>query len=132
MKSMTPAIASMMRITHPSAPCGAGPFLPFGRTSLNLAISAMVASRLMTRLRLAVAVALVLVGCKERRPMPDAFGETIGEWHRTGITEASETSVVKNAERTLTATYRGPGKLEARIYALASPSVALDTVQRWT
>jgi len=29
------------------------------------------------------------------------------------------------------ATYEGPGKIEARVYALSSPAVGLDLAQRW-
>jgi hypothetical protein len=30
-----------------------------------------------------------------------------------------------------TAAYEGPGRLQARVYELESPAVALDLVQRW-
>jgi hypothetical protein len=138
MKSITPAMASRMRMTHPTAPWGAGPFLPFGRTSLNLAISAMVASRLMRRRRWAVVVAMVamtaLCACDGKAPMPDVFAETIAGWHRVGGVSSTrdDGSPVKNAEQTVKATYEGPGKLEARIYALPTSAMALDVVQRWT
>src|SRR5438477_12990657 len=105
MISITAAMASRMRITHPTAPWGAGPFLAFGRTSLNLAISAMVASRLMTRLRFAVLVAAaVACACGGKAPMPDAFAETLAGWHRTGVrdvpaSQAPDAIPVKNVER---------------------------------
>jgi len=34
-------------------------------------------------------------------------------------------------DRIRTATYQGPGKLEARVYQLSSPAVGLDLAQRW-
>src|SRR3954463_15760596 len=116
---MTATIASRIRMTQPSAPCGAGPFLPLGRTSLNFAISAMVASRLMTRLRFALV--LMLAGCGRKKPMPDVFAETIAGWHRTGVREGLDaTGPVRNAESSRAATYEGAGKLDARIYAFPS------------
>jgi hypothetical protein len=135
MKSITPSMASSMRITQPAAPCGAEAFLVFGRTGLNLAISAMVASRLMTRRRWAVVVAMTaLCACDGKAPMPDVFAETIAGWHRVGGVSSTrdDGSPVKNAEQTVKATYEGPGKLEARIYALPTSAMALDVVQRWT
>ena len=34
-------------------------------------------------------------------------------------------------ERRRAASYEGPGKLDARVYQLSTPAVALDVVQRW-
>jgi len=139
MNTITPIIASRIRITHPIAPCGAGPFLPFGRTGLNLAISAMVASCLMMPPRTVVVLAVaVLAGCARPTPMPDAFPETLGAWHRNGpprdIPPSQPPDSLPNTtiDQIRIATYEGPGKLDARIYALPSPAVALDVVQRWT
>lgn len=139
MNTITPIMPSRIRTTHPIAPCGAGPFLPFGRTGLNLAISAMVASRLMKPLRTAVVLAAaVLAGCARTTPMPDAFPETLGAWHRNGPPRDLSTSQPPDSlpgariEQIRTASYQGPGKVEARAYALPSPAVALDVVQRWT
>lgn len=96
----------------------------------------------MTRLRFALLLALA--GCGGKTPMPDAFAETLAGWHRTGIrdvpaSQPPDAIPVKNIERIRAATYdiraatnERVGKLEARIYALPSPAVALDVVQRWT
>jgi hypothetical protein len=69
--------------------------------------------------------------------MPDIFTESIGPWHRTSIGElqpsaASDTVPPAVIERIRAASYAGPGKLDARVYQLTSPTVALDVVQRWT
>jgi hypothetical protein len=76
-------------------------------------------------------------GCGGKTPMPDAFVETIGGWHRIGVrdvpaSQPPDAIPVKSVEAIRSATYEGRGKLEARIYALASSAVALDVVQRWT
>lgn len=36
-----------------------------------------------------------------------------------------------SVDRLAVASYEGPGKLEARIYALSSPAVGVDLAQRW-
>jgi hypothetical protein len=68
--------------------------------------------------------------------MPDAFPETLGGWHRVGpvreIRERADEIPVRTVEATRAASYEGPGKLDARVYALATPAVALDVAQRWT
>jgi hypothetical protein len=68
--------------------------------------------------------------------MPEIFTEAVGVWHRTSIGElppALEPDSVPRAavERIRAASYEGPGKLDARLYQLTSPTVALDVVQRW-
>ena len=81
-------------------------------------------------------VILVLAGC-HKTPLPDLFAPTVaGVWHRTGLTNPSVSDAPDPVPRTAVnrlqiATYEGPGKLEARIYELDSPGVALDLVQRW-
>jgi hypothetical protein len=68
--------------------------------------------------------------------MPDAFPETLGGWHRVGSVRENRQSadeiLVRTVEATRAASYEGPGKLDARVYALATPAVALDVAQRWT
>jgi hypothetical protein len=93
----------------------------------------------MMRLQTALVLALAaLTGCMRRAPMPDAFPETLGAWHRTGpvrdlpAAQPPDILPVKNVEAIRAATYEGPGKVEARVYALPSSAVALDVVQRWT
>jgi hypothetical protein len=68
--------------------------------------------------------------------MPDVFGPELAGWHRTGVqdlpaTQPPDAIPVKLIQQIRTATYEGPGKLEARAYALSSSAVALDLVQRW-
>ena len=61
----------------------------------------------------------------------------MGAWHRTSLAELPPSSppdpVPPTAiQRIRAATYEGPGKLDARVYQLTSPAVALDLAQRWT
>jgi hypothetical protein len=91
----------------------------------------------MKRLQTALTLTVVaLAGCRPA-PMPDAFPETLGAWHRTGpprdLAAAQPPDALPPAriEQIRAASYEGPGKLEARVYALASAGVALDLVQRW-
>jgi len=70
--------------------------------------------------------------------MPDAFPENLGAWHRAGPVreippdQPPDALPVKSVEAIRAAAYEGPGKLEARVYALPSSAVALDVVQRWS
>jgi hypothetical protein len=68
--------------------------------------------------------------------MPDLFAETIGQWHRTSqrdlaASQAPDPLPQAAVRQIRTAIYDGPGKLEARLYRVASSAVALDLVQRW-
>jgi hypothetical protein len=68
--------------------------------------------------------------------VPDAFPETLGGWRRTAVRDAPvaqppDAIPAARIEQIRIATYEGPGKLEARVYALPSASVALDVAQRW-
>jgi hypothetical protein len=69
--------------------------------------------------------------------MPDLLVETVaGVWHRTAlerppVSDAPDPVPRSAVEQFQTATYEGPGKIEARVYALDSPAVALELVQRW-
>ena len=80
---------------------------------------------------------LALASCRRApAPMPDIFTEVVGAWHRTSVSElpapAAPGPVPPAAiERICAASYQGPGKLDARVYQLTSPAVALDVVQRW-
>jgi hypothetical protein len=124
MKSMTPSMASTISTTHPTAPCGGPAGFAFARTGLNFAISAMVASCLMTRLRFAMAAIIAAAGCGAP-PMPDIFAQTLAGWRRVATIDT------KGAEPLRVAAYEGPGKLEARLYQLATPELALDRAQKW-
>jgi hypothetical protein len=80
---------------------------------------------------------LALNGCRSQAPLPDLFPANVaGVWRRTALANPPVSStpdpVPRSAvNRLQTATYEGPGKLEARVYELDSPAVALDLVQRW-
>lgn len=59
-----------------------------------------------------------------------------GVWRRTTIQNLGPSDAPDPLPRTLinrlqTAAYEGPGRLQARVYELESPAVALDLVQRW-
>ena len=91
----------------------------------------------MMRLAISLSCALSLAACRRAPdPMPDIFTAMAGAWHRTSLRELAPSSppdAVPPAaiERIRTASYEGPGKLDARVYQLTSPAVALDVVQRW-
>jgi hypothetical protein len=82
-------------------------------------------------------LALLFCGCRHETPLPDLFPETVaGVWHRTsletpGVSEAPDPVPRTAINRLETAGYQGPGKLDARVYELDSPGVALELVQRW-
>jgi hypothetical protein len=80
---------------------------------------------------------VLLTACHRAEPLPDLLRETVaGVWHRTALERPSVSdapdpvprSAVEQFQR---ATYEGPGKIDARVYALDSPAVALELVQRW-
>jgi hypothetical protein len=80
-----------------------------------------------------LALALAACGKKAEFP-PDLFPETVGGWRRTATGDAagSPDPVPRTAvEQTRTATYEGPGHVEARVYQLTSASEGLDLAQRW-
>lgn len=82
-------------------------------------------------------VLVLLTACHRARPMPDLLVETVaGVWHRTAferppVSDAPDPVPRSAVEQFQTATYEGPGKIQARVYALDSPAVALELVQRW-
>jgi len=124
--------------TQPAAPWGRGAFLaPPARTGLNFAITPMVASRLMMRPRILLLAVLALTACGSRpATMPDLFPESVGAWHRTAASELTAATAPDGidadvVQKVRTASYDGPGKLDARAYQLTSAAVALDIVQRW-
>ena len=75
--------------------------------------------------------------CRRSAPPPNLFPPTVaGVWRRTDLRELSAGDAPDPVPRTVinraqAASYDGPGKLEARVYELESPGVALDQVQRW-
>ena len=91
----------------------------------------------MTRSCLLCALGIQLAAChRAEAPVPDIFPENAGAWHRTALREiraAEAPDPVPRAgiERIRAASYEGPGKLDARVYQMSSPAVALDAGQRW-
>lgn len=75
--------------------------------------------------------------CGRVEPMPELFPQVVaGVWRRTTLRDlpASESPdpIPRNSvDRIQTASYQGPGKLEARVYQLTSSAVGLDLAQRW-
>jgi hypothetical protein len=87
----------------------------------------------------AFAVLLVaFAACQKPAALPPRlFPETAaGGWRRTAmrevpVSEAPDPVPRTSVDRLAAASYAGPGKLEARVYALTSPEVGLDLAQRW-
>jgi hypothetical protein len=57
-------------------------------------------------------------------------------WRRTAlrdlpVSEAPDPVPRTSVERLAVASYEGPGRIEARVYALTSPAVGFDLAQRW-
>jgi len=83
------------------------------------------------------AMAAMLAACRQSAPAVDVFAPTVAEvWQRTALadTPVSEAPdpVPRTAVRSLrSATYEGPGKLEARAYELDSETVGTTLAQRW-
>src|SRR3982750_581605 len=83
-----------------------------------------------------IVLALLLCGCSRPTPMPDVFAPELAGWHRTSVRDlppAQQPDAIPAnlIQQIRTATYEGPGKLEARVYGLTSSASALDLVQRW-
>jgi len=82
-------------------------------------------------------MAAMLAACRQSAPAVDVFAPTVAEvWQRTALadTPVSEAPdpVPRTAVRSLrSATYEGPGKLEARAYELDSETVGTTLAQRW-
>jgi hypothetical protein len=80
---------------------------------------------------------ILSIACGRVEPMPDLFPQVVaGVWRRTALgglaASASPDPVPRNSvDRIQTASYEGPGKLEARVYQLTSSAVGLDVAQRW-
>jgi hypothetical protein len=86
----------------------------------------------------AILVVGAAAGCRSNSaPAPDLFPATVaGVWQRTAarempVSEAPDPVPRTSVERLLTASYAGPGKLEARAYELDSPAVGPDLERRW-
>lgn len=67
----------------------------------------------------------------------DVFPETVAAvWHRTALRDVAASESPDPVPRTAvarlqSASYQGPGRLEARAYELTSEPAGLDLVQRW-
>jgi len=87
---------------------------------------------------LAAGACCVLAGCHSMVTIPrDVFpANAAGGWRRVAaqevpISEAPDPVPRNEIERLEIAFYEGPGKIEARVYALASATVGLELSQRW-
>jgi len=83
-------------------------------------------------------LAVVLSACGKEMPLPpDLFPPVAaGVWRRTALRDVPASEAPDPVPRTAvehlrTAAYEGPGKLEARVYALTSSAVGLELTQRW-
>jgi hypothetical protein len=83
-------------------------------------------------------LAAILSGaCGRVEPRPDLFPQVVaGVWHRTALrdlpaSESPDPLPRTSVDRIQTASYEGPGKLEARVYQLTSSTVGFDVAQRW-
>jgi len=95
----------------------------------------------MTRIQvrwLALAVGLAAGGaCRRTAPPADLLPSTVaGVWRRSALDtvaagDAPDPVPRTSINRLQIGSYDGPGKIEARVYELDSPGVALDLVQRW-
>ena len=80
---------------------------------------------------------LLLTACQRAAPVPDLLVETVaGVWHRTAlerppVSDAPDPVPRSAVEQFQSATYEGPGKLDARVYGMSTPALALDRAQRW-
>ena len=85
----------------------------------------------------AALAAVTLAACGEKPLPPDLLPATAaGGWHRVSLEALAPSNAPDPIPRTVieraaVARYEGPGKLEARLYELASPAVGLDMMQRW-
>ena len=83
-------------------------------------------------------LAVLFSACGRQSALPpDLFPETAANvWRRTALQDLAASDSPDpvprtSVERLCTASYDGPGKIDARVYELSSPAVALDLVQRW-
>jgi len=91
----------------------------------------------MTR-RLLITLAAALAACGEKATLPpDLFPPVVnGGWNRTGLrdlpVDESPDPVPRNSVIQIqTASYKGPGEIEARVYLLDSAEVGAALGTRW-
>jgi hypothetical protein len=150
---MIKAMPAITRITHGKPPGGVGEALFLPRAGLNFGITRMVASAIWPRMAKSegtmkrrswvaaaagLGAALGAAGCRKPAALPrNIFPESAaGGWRRIdrrqlSASEAPDPVPRNEIESLLTASYQGPGKLEARLYVLGSDVVGLELSQRW-
>jgi hypothetical protein len=80
---------------------------------------------------------LLFTACSHSTVVPDELPQTVAAvWHRTAfnrppVSDAPDPVPRSAVQQFQSATYEGPGKLDARVYVLDSSAVALDLSQRW-
>ena len=90
----------------------------------------------MTR-RHCIWILIGLAGCRRSEAPLTVLPESLAEgWTRVALEERppeSAPSMVTRPglRRIWDARYEGPGKMEVRIYEMASPALSVDLVQRW-
>jgi hypothetical protein len=79
-----------------------------------------------------------LAACQPKAELPpNLFAETAaGGWRRVSarelaVSESPDPVPRTSVERLVAASYDGPGKLDARVYALSSAGEALELTERW-
>ena len=146
MKNITRNMTEITRIRQEIPPCGAVGPLGFPLNGLIFAIhcdgiTALLrgmseSSGMIARAAFA-ALLFALTACRENsaplRLLPDSMA---GGWRRTSLRDVPVSEAPDPVPRTAvtrfeTASYEGPGKLEARIYELGSPEVGANLAQRW-
>jgi hypothetical protein len=80
----------------------------------------------------------VLAACRPAAPLPAELfpRDADGGWTRTSfqelpVSDAPDPVPRTSVERFAVAAYKGPGKLEARVYQLSSAAVGVELAQRW-
>lgn len=86
----------------------------------------------------ALGLMAALAACRPAAPLPAELfpRDADGGWTRTSfqelpVSDAPDPVPRTSVERFALATYKGPGKLEARVYQLSSPAVGVELAQRW-
>jgi len=87
---------------------------------------------------LTVGACAALAACHETVAVPPNLfpADAAGGWklvvkRQVPVSEAPDPVPRTSVDRLSVASYEGPGKLEARVYALSSPAVGVDLAQRW-
>ncbi|MBZ5576464.1 MAG: hypothetical protein LAP40_07905 [Acidobacteriia bacterium] len=88
-------------------------------------------------LALGLGLAASGAGCRPSAPLTGLFPSTVaGVWRRSALQDLAPSDAPDPVPRTSinrlqSASYEGPGKLEARVYELDTPAVAPELAQRW-